>query len=111
MLRRRSAGQASPRCAANDGRDVTLWVQKRPICGGDPVRIRKTIFEGDALTLDVSAFFQALMQCSDKGFVWRTDGEIADYRHRWLLRACHKRPSAGCSCNSCDEFASPHCLP
>jgi len=70
--------------------------------------IGETRFDGDVLTLDVTAFFQARVECSDKWFVWRTPGEISDHRHRGLLRTRRERPHDRRTAEQRNELTPPH---
>src|SRR6516162_5591181 len=49
------------------------------------------VFELDVLALDVAGFTQSLMERTAEVWRGREGTELADYRHRLLLRRCWKR--------------------
>jgi hypothetical protein len=71
------------------------------------------IFNDDIPMFSVTGLAQAIAEWRHDSFVCtrRNNVEKSNQRHRGLVRARSKRPSDGCSCNSCDEFTPPHCLP
>jgi hypothetical protein len=74
---------------------------------------RPAVFDSDILTFYVAGFIQALAECGCEGDVAmaRPQIEIADYRHRRLLRARRQRPCSRPAPEPRDEVAPSHVLP
>src|SRR5262249_17948466 len=66
--------------------------------------------DGHVPTLDVAAFRQPVLEGRDqmRCVIARPGAEIADYRHRRLLRARRERPCGYSAAEKCDKVPPPH---
>src|SRR5262245_50724325 len=71
--------------------------------------LRPAKFDGNILALDVARLFQAAAECSDerRPLIGRAAVQMADHRHRRLLRARGKRPRRRRAAEQRDERAAP----
>src|SRR5262245_11795470 len=71
--------------------------------------LRPAKFDGNILALDVARLFQAAAKCSDerRPLIGRAAVQMADHRHRWLLRSRRDRPSRRRAAEQRDELAAP----
>jgi hypothetical protein len=72
--------------------------------------VRPTKFERDVLALDIASFTQSSMKGGEHGHIGlaRSSAEIADHRHRRLLRPRRQRPRGRSSAEQRDELAPLH---
>src|SRR5262249_5842652 len=71
------------------------------------------VLDRHVLAFDVTSFVEAFAErgCAGLGGVERPSFDKSNNRHRWLLRARHKRPSDGSATQKPNELAPPHCSP
>jgi hypothetical protein len=69
-----------------------------------------TVFDRDVLALDIPGFAQTFAKRGDKScrFAWRPAAQIANHRHRRLLRARNERPCCRSAAEKRDEIPSLH---
>src|SRR5262249_37858387 len=72
--------------------------------------LRPAIFDRDVAAFDIAGFGQALVERSQARSigVGRQAAEIADHRHRSLLRACRERPRRRRTAEQRYELAAVH---
>src|SRR6476659_4633514 len=109
--RRRLLGGYGGECASSGQDDMDLEHNQFGRESGEPlgVTLCPALIDRHVLALGVTCFAQSLTERGQRHLrVARADTEVANHRHRRLLRAYTERPSCRCTTQERDEIATLH---